>query len=681
MSIAPFPFQRLETRPDIPQSGRFILPICITRDELLALVSAVERYMRFTGIWDVDALWPLLQAIEYIGRPEMAGCYDGAYEGKDCLSYPAFASFIEYLPDDPFVDDPVPPNYANHAWWAWGNLDTALPDWIDNPIGDLIDFLTQYRQNDALVWLGSLPVYTSIGDLLEYIIGKDFPFPYAKIYVKGKGSIRIQMLSFPFGGRVVVEVDQFPNILDIISNSIIDPDSRVIDTDRDVTSFPIEQWPEIGVKLEIEEEGEHVVYVIPLPRINDGIDFFGYGAGIRSVELCGGLQPSGAPEQPPPPPLEGVSELRPEFQFTPECGFEYRLRDQNNAIVQDWQAISGWDENAFNCFVGAIEMPTTEEICAGVICALEQAASRFLSGEAGNTIGGVTINPDGTITIGEGSGGGLGDAAEIKDGGIANMKLAYQKFFTDINTWRNAAVGITAIKDRVKAAYLVDDVAMDSALNAWDAAFPNPTSVLYTFPSDTTQIWYCSGHSQAQIAQFFIDKNPSPLAYILTIHAAFLPEQFTVWYEAGTDTPATDYITYPCTPMPDEDLILEINGANGNTATTNTQKTNHRLLFEVSGKVQHPTESDRYFDFFYENDGGVVTYRGGVNISRFGGGIDEPSQSKVPYMPDGNYRFTLDITAGSGVVSISKNLVSGFPAVDTIGEFSIKIKDFGQVSL
>lgn len=359
------------------------------------------------------------------------------------------------------------------------------------------------------------------------------------------------------------------------------------------------------------------------------------------------------------------------------------------ATVAAWPEAQGENYQAIQeiyQFLERVEMYPIEDlkeaICEAIECGLEHAAARYLSGAAGNTIGDVTIGTDGEIIIGDGtSGGGAGAAPEIKNGGIANMVLAYQKFFTDTNTWRNAGVNIAQIQDRVKAAYLVDDVAMDSALSLWDAAFPNPTGVLYSFPNDTTEIWYCKGHSPAQIAQFFIDKNPSPLAYILNIHEGFLPSQFEAWYEAGTDTPATDYVTYPCTPMPDEDLILKIEGANGNTATTNTQKTFHRLLFEVSGKVQHPDEAGRYFDFFYENNLGVVTYRGGVNISRFGGGIDEPNQSKVPYMPDGNYRFTLDITAGSGVVSISKNLVTGFPAVATIGEFSIKIKDFGQISL
>jgi hypothetical protein len=355
MPTYPYFLRRLETRPDIPSTGRFLLPMCLTQEELLALVSAVERYNRFTGIFDYTALLPILQAIEYIGRPEEAECYSGAYEGMDCLSYPPFASFIEYLPNDPYdPNSPIPPNYLLHAWWKWGSLETGLGDWIDNPIAGAIEFLTQYKPTDAMVWLGSLPIYTNPIDLIEYILGleDEFPFPFIKIHVSGKGSIRLTLLSMPIGGRVVCEVDQLPNIFDIISNSIIDPDSRVIDTDRDITSFPLEQWPLIGTTLEIEEEGDHIVYVCPLPRVNDGADFFGYGAGLRSVELCGGLRPTGFPEPSEPPDLEGVSELKPEFRFTEDCGLEYRLLNQLEAVVLDWTSVSGWTSNVDSCFHG-----------------------------------------------------------------------------------------------------------------------------------------------------------------------------------------------------------------------------------------------------------------------------------------------------------------------------------------
>lgn len=327
--------------------------MCLTQDELLALVSAVERYNRHTGIFEYTALLPVLQAVEFIGRPEEAECYSGAYQGMDCLQYPAFASFVEYLPNDPYDPAaPIPEGYLLPAWWKWGELEGALPDIVENPINAIIEQVTQYKPNDAMVWWGSLPVQTSIGDLLEYVIGGDFPFPYIKIHVTGKGSARLSLLSMPFGGRVVCEVDQLPNIFDIISNSIIDPDSRVIDTDRDVTSFPLEQWPVIGVTLEIEEEGDHVIYVCPLPRINDGVDFFGYGAGLRGVELCGGLRPINTPAPSEPPPLEGVTELKPEFRLTEECGMEYRLRTQSGVIYTDWLPVEGWVENAYACFHG-----------------------------------------------------------------------------------------------------------------------------------------------------------------------------------------------------------------------------------------------------------------------------------------------------------------------------------------
>lgn len=304
-----------------------------------------------TQQWRDRTITPLIESLA-MGN----GCPEDMKQFA-CNSYPAFASFIKYFPDNPYIDgEDVPEGYLLPAWWIWGSLETILPDYIDDIFNGLLEDFTGYKPKDALTWLGSIPISLSWEDFFD--IGGIFP--RIEIEVTGIGQAKIEFLSFPAGGRVIVELDQMPNIIDILDGGFFDPNSSVIDTDRDIVSFPPEENVINIIPVDVETDGDHTIYCIFLPLINDSVLPIGFGGGIRSVELCGGLRPRGTPEPEPPPPLEGVTELRPEFQFTADCGMEYRLRDQENNIVQDWQPVAGWVDNAAACFAG--DEMTCEEV-------------------------------------------------------------------------------------------------------------------------------------------------------------------------------------------------------------------------------------------------------------------------------------------------------------------------------
>lgn len=327
----------------------------------------------------------------------------------------------------------------------------------------------------------------------------------------------------------------------------------------------------------------------------------------------------------------------------------------------------------------------------GMYTMVNDVAKQIVSG----VTSGFSIDDDGNVVIG----GGADDPANLpeddpetpvdeleaaKTGGCIAIKLGIDEMFTTLNTWYggDATEDMTVANAQFyfKTKYDVDDAKADLAVAEWWEV----RSVSGTTPASigiVNEALYCEGANKQTVMRFIID-NPSSTTLLQTLVADAANEsQYATWYNRGIEVPSTDYISYPCTPMPEENLILLINGASGSISTVNTQKTFHRLLFTVSGKVQHPTTSGRYFDFFYENNVGVVTYRGGVNISRLGGGINEPAQDDVPYSASGVYVFSLDITAGGGDVDIDKSLVSGFPTVTTIGQFSIKIQDVGQFTI
>lgn len=679
-----FLIQRLETRPDIPSSGRFLLPICLDRDELIALFSSVERFNRFVGDWENPSWLPLLQAIEFIGRPEMALCFNEEYESYDCLEYPAFASFIEYVPQDPWDEEAeVPPNYLTYPWWKWSKLETLMPDFIDDFLAGIIEQITQYKPNDALTWIGGLP-YNGIGEIID----NGFAFPYIKIHVSGKGRARLNFLSFPLGGRVIVEVDEMPNILDIITNSLIDPDSRVSDLARDIDTFPMEQNPAIGINVDIAEEGEHVIYCMMLPKVEVGIDFFGFGGGLRSVELCGGLRPSGTPAPAPAPDLEGVTELTPEFQFTPECGFEYRLKSQTGSIVLDWTPVSGWDVNSLLCFGGG-EVATIEEICEGVICALEKSASRFLSGVAGNIEGGVIIGTDGTITVG-GTDAPADDPATEWDeteaaimGAAINISKAIEVFLDKLDNYYGATNGTPvtpAATTKVNLAiyFPVDETLLDAAVTEYYAYRATEPRFLFDTSETQQNVMYCQGINRTGWNKWLIDYsgfNNYKLATVAGLTNSLSDKFWEDYASAGLKLPSTQYLDAPCVPIKSQTLegfTFDVQRA------TTIVKANHRMRIKLEG---YATDADGDIQdwLWFRTIAGVNTWTPATFVHSAGNNL--PSQTEVPYNSSHIYEYTIDLQNLAGqpmLIDVNKNASFNAVGMTQNAPFKITLTDLGQ---
>jgi len=627
--------------------------------------------------WRTRTLTPLIEALA-TGN----GCPEDTNE-YDCIEYPAFASFIEYVPLSPFqVGAPVPPNYLTYPWWKWSTLDTVLPDWIDNPINDFIEDLTQYQPNDAITWLGGLP-YNGLGEIID----NAFPFPYIKIHVTGKGSIRMNFLSFPLGGRIMTEVDEMPNILDILTSSFLDPDSRVIDTDRDMTTFPMEQWPLIGVKLEIEEEGDHIVYCMVLPKVEAGIDFFGFGGGLRSVELCNGLRPINVPEPPPPPLLEGVTELKPEFQLTAECGMEYRLRDQDDNIVQDWTPVAGWVENAAACFTPeGGEMATKDDIRDGIVEAAEIIGLRIGMGE----ILPFSVDEDGEVTVG-GEAGEEGlpednpltpidetDAAHY--GGVFALGTKLEEVVDRADLMYGPVNGTPAnaealAQQNMKLYFPCDAALMDAAITSYYAYRATNSQLAFNGGTDFFQHLFCNGYDINSINRFMIGVRTFSTAKTLQISnilSALLPEFWSDNFERGTNSPSTQYLDAACVKTPSQEILVM-------PLSTNRQffglKANHRILLTFRGYVTD-SDGDLQDSFWFRTAAGVLT-RSNPTFG-YGAGVAQPSDNEVPYNSAHIYQFTMQLPNSSTTmtINIGENAGIGTPIYQP-EQFSIDFEDFG----
>jgi hypothetical protein len=686
MSNAPFFLQRVETRPDIPDTGRFLLPVCITRDELIALVSAVERYMRFTGIWDVEALWPILQAIEYIGRPEMALCFNGAYNGYDCLEFPAFASFVDYFPDNPYIDDePLPPGYLMQGWWRWGAIQTPFGDYVDGIINDAVEWFSQYQATDAICWIGSL-----LSLNIPAWLGSGYVYPAVEVHCTGKGIIEVALLSVPFGGRAILELDQAPNPVDILLSGVIDPAAFIIDTHRDITSVPFEKNPVIRFQVPVETDGDHTLYIMFLPTINFSIsdDAIGFGGGIRSIELCGGLRPAGAPEPPPPPPLEGVEELRPEFQFSADCGFEYRLRNQNDEIVQDWTPVAGWDTNAALCF-GSGDMATKQDIKEALIEWTKDTALKIVSGATS----GFEIDEDGNVIIGgeDGEDGlpeddpatEVDETAAARSGGATAVRIGINSIWSNLNAWYGASVALAEAQNRLKLIYNLEPTASDALVSEYWSARQQAQPYVSSFASTLDSYLYCKANNPQVLAEWIYEVHTTNQQFLASkLVPALTQAQMDDWFTQGMEVPSTDYQAYSCVPIDPEQWILDAAYLQTSAYKTGASigKINHRILIEVSGKVNHPSDGS-YQDFFYHvAANGTKTYVGAATsfgTLQFNDNLSNPPQNKNPWKASGVYAVTMETTSAQAY-RFRRAISAANMAAGTTG-FTIKLTDLGEV--
>jgi hypothetical protein len=566
------------------------------------------------------------------------------------------------------------------AWWRWGNLDTILPDHIDDFVNHEIGKFTGYKNNDAICWISSLLSINWFGWL-----NSGYAYPAIEIEVTGEGTIELALLSFPLGSRAIIEVDEKSNLLDIITGGLIDSSAVVVDTARDVLSVPPEGEPLVRVQIDVVGEGDHTIYIQFSPVIDFELseDLIGFGGGLRSVELCGGLRPRNMPPPPPPPPLEGVTELRPEFQFTVDCGLEYRLRDQENNIVQDWQSVAGWDDNAALCFtpLGG-GMATVEEICEGVTCAIEKAAQSILAGGLLTATEDITIKADKSITVAP-SGAIVDDPLttideERRSGGASRIYQGVKALFEDIHGWYDDGIGDVETVLRVGSKYSVNGD-MATAITFYFGVLAAPP-VGFSRPVITsllTPYLYCKGLNRASIATYAIETFNTQVESMLLIINGLTQEQINAWYATGSQVLSTEYITFGCVPVPDDSFILPTpNTTSSVVSGTIANKLGHRLLFEASGKVFNPAADGAYVDFLYNvSNTGVATLAGNTGaLSSFFGVVNKPTALEVPFEPSGIYRFTRD-TVGTGIMNLQRRSTW----VGTTGDILVSVKDLGEI--
>lgn len=611
------------------------------RDELLSAKVVVDQ-------WRNRTITPLIEALA-------TGTGICGVDGE-CLAYPPFAGFITYSPQNPYTQpDFVPDGYE-------------LPPFYINGMDNEHD-LPNYERGDVIVNFGAINL--DVGFELENA-------PQIVLCLEGSGVVELKLLSIAQGGVVVITVDNPPDIFDILAG-IISDDLLIVDLNQDIISLPPETATEIIQEITIETEGEHNIYLTFLPILDDSLIPLRFGGGLRAVDLCGNIRPCGTPAPEPPPPLEGVTELKPEFQFTADCGLEYRLRDQEDNIVQDWQGVPGWTDNAAACF-GAGAM-TPEEMCEAVECGIVKVAERILTGESGI---GFTIGDNGEVIVGDGVVDDpeteLNEQLSSRAGGAIAVWFGLQELLNNVYDWFNGGtISQSQAQTRLKNLYVLNEAAADAFVAYWYANGAGQDII--SLHPDLKSMLFCKGSNVQTLALYtYGEHSPATeIPYLEMLMPALTEEQFSLWFDAGSQIPSTEYITYSCTKIQTEELTFDMSTQNNPQLVTNGfWKPGHRMLIEVEGTYADSDLANVVGDgmYFHNTSTGVKTFSTLVFATS---GVTNPTEAQVPFSANHKYAFTLDKTRGSVAAAVTIGRDNGSMNLPNVsGLVTVKITDLGE---
>lgn len=586
----------------------------------------------------------------------------------ECLAYPPFAGFISFTPQNPYTEpDLVPDGYELPPFYVNGK--------------DAEHTLPNYENGDVIVNFGAINLDVGFG--LENA-------PQIVLCLEGSGVVELKLLAIAQGGVVVLTVDNPPDIFDILAG-ILSDGLLIVDLNQDIISLPPETATEIIQELTIETEGEHNVYITFLPILDDSLIPLRFGGGLRAVDLCGNIRPCGMPAPEPPPPLDGVTELKPEFQFTADCGMEYRLRDQEENIVQDWQAVPGWVDNAALCF-GVGNMATKDDIRDGIYeafnrLALQVASGRFTDivvGEDGEVSEPVE-DGEGAIPVDDPETTEINEALEARCGGAIALAAKLDKILLDMHTWfASGTINDQMAEDRLVLLYGFEQANANVFAQAWYGVYINSSGTVDLNNTVLDELFFCKGANLTTFARYIYEEHATAAEVpILEVFAENLTEeQISLWFTDGTTIPSKAYETYGCTKIDDEQIILDMSTAEvPSILTSGTWKANHRFRGICQGTFTDTDNPTILRDTFWEIDtaSGVKTFR---NSTLFSGGTitGASTAAQIPYEETHVYNVIVQKGNSDNQTTVSVNNVP-FNLPNTTGILTIDITDLGEIDV
>lgn len=228
----------------------------------------------------------------WLSLPDPSEFYvgDGTYYRMD-------APFIKWYPGNPFLKNSnlIPQGQLFPAWFVYS---LEFPEFVTDFLeffGIEWDTFLGYQVGDVISTILNMRVGNLTGLITDWLFGNEsesFVKTGFEIHVNGEGTMALEVLNVPQGGRVLWQIDEPITILDtVLLQSIFDRDDDLLETDLDIVSIPPEQDVEDVEEIVITGTGNHIVYVQLLPVVNDQLIPIAYGSGFRSIRLGNGLQP------------------------------------------------------------------------------------------------------------------------------------------------------------------------------------------------------------------------------------------------------------------------------------------------------------------------------------------------------------------------------------------------------
>lgn len=190
---------------------------------------------------------------------------DRCQDETNCNIIPLQSERITWYPESPFSPgEDVPPGYIFHPWTV------VTPGTLSEIIGS---FGLGYRSGDVYTDLTKLPP----GDWSEILDGNYLGLPYLRVNdLNGEGTVKVEFLNIPQGGRALLAVD---GVVNIFTWQIAELNKDAIPPGETQTPFTVE--------VEVHGLGVHYVDVVILPTVDvSPIPVF-FGGGFRSIQICG----------------------------------------------------------------------------------------------------------------------------------------------------------------------------------------------------------------------------------------------------------------------------------------------------------------------------------------------------------------------------------------------------------
>lgn len=189
---------------------------------------------------------------------------------NECKDFPPYAPFIEYPLQNPYSEpDLIPDGYLIPPMTVVTPENSG--DYPDSEIGDVV------------VNFNSFPLDSGWFDDLHE------DMPSLLIRVSGTGTVGVEFTPMVQGGLAIVTLDNPPNLVDILGGIITGADN-IVDVNKDTLSVPPETADQIIFPVEVDTAGDHIIYVVFFPIIDDSFIPLRFGGGIRKIEVCGFLE-------------------------------------------------------------------------------------------------------------------------------------------------------------------------------------------------------------------------------------------------------------------------------------------------------------------------------------------------------------------------------------------------------